>query len=78
MSAKNVLIASIVGAAGVAGAVALAPAASAQNDPCTVAVSTSRCLGPQGIERPSNPIVSPGIGAQNGPYGPWGSLPPLG
>ena len=50
--------------------------AHADLDPCRSAVSSSRCLGPQGVAGfdPSGPNA----GRQNGPYGPWGSIPPLG
>lgn len=66
-------------AAGIALGLISAPAAlaAAGNDPCSVAVSTSRCLGPQGIGGFSVPQSGAG-GAMNGPYGAWGSIPPLG
>jgi hypothetical protein len=74
MSLKFIAI-PFVAAAGVAMGLAAAPAAVAQ-DPCNVAVSTSRCLGPQGVD--GFIVPSPNAGAQNGPYGPWGSVPPIG
>lgn len=65
-------------AAGIAAASLTAPtaAAAAINDPCSVAVSTSRCLGPQGID--GFDVPQPRTGVMNGPYGSWGSVPPLG
>ncbi|MCV7421117.1 hypothetical protein H7K45_11250 [Mycobacterium yunnanensis] len=77
MSFTTLAVAPILAAAGIALGVAGAPVALA-NDPCDVAVSTSRCLGPEGVEGGTTPNVDPGPGAQNGPYGPWGNLPPLG
>ncbi|OFJ51783.1 hypothetical protein [Mycolicibacterium grossiae] len=64
-----------VAAAGMAFALVAAPAAAAV-DPCRTAVSSSRCLGPQGVD--GFMVPSPNAGAQNGPYGPWGSVPPIG
>jgi hypothetical protein len=81
MTAKifAITVAPLLGAAGVAATLAMAAPAAAQIDPCSSAVSTSRCLGPQGVDGGTAPKpLSPGIGSQNGPYGPWGSLPPLG
>ena len=63
-------------AAGIASAALAAPSALAANDPCSVAVSTSRCLGPQGID--GFTVPQPKTGVMNGPYGSWGSVPPLG
>ena len=65
-------------AAGTAAAILAAPSAlaAAGNDPCSVAVSTSRCLGPQGIDGFNVP--QPKTGIVNGPYGSWGTVPPLG
>ncbi len=63
-------------ATGIAIALMSAPAAAAQIDPCDNAVSTSRCLGPQGIA--GFEVPNAGGGGQNGPYGPWGRIPPLG
>ena len=77
MSFKMTIATPVLAAAGIALGLAGAPAAQA-NDPCDVAVSTSRCLGPQGVEGGTAPNVNPGAGVQNGPYGPWGNLPPIG
>jgi hypothetical protein len=77
MTFTTFAVAPVLAAAGIAIGLAGAPAALAE-DPCDVAVSTSRCLGPQGIEGGTAPDVTPGSGAQNGPYGPWGTVPPLG
>lgn len=67
----------VLAAAAVAAGLATAPTALAV-DPCTSAVSSSRCLGPQGIDGFAVPDSSPGSGFQTGPYGPWGAIPPLG
>ena len=75
MSFKLIALPMIAGAGIAIGALSTAPAASA-DDPCTTAVSTSRCLGPQGID--DFAVPAPNAGAQNGPYGPWGSIPPIG
>jgi hypothetical protein len=64
-----------VAGAGVAMGLMVAPTAVAI-DPCTSAVSTSRCLGPQGVD--GFVVPAPNAGAQNGPYGKWGSIPPIG
>jgi hypothetical protein len=56
--------------------VAPAAAAAAANDPCKAPVSSSRCHGPSGISGFEPP--RPNAGAQNGPYGPWGNVPPIG
>lgn len=77
MKLTTIAIAPVLGAAAVAIGLAGAPAALAA-DPCTSAVSTSRCLGPQGIDGGTAPTVTPGSGFQNGPYGVWGNVPPLG
>lgn len=68
----------VLAAAGTAAAILAAPSAlaAASNDPCSVAVSPSRCLGPQGIDGFNVP--QPKTGIVNGPYGSWGSVPPLG
>ena len=66
-----------IAAAGVAVGLAVTPVADASVDPCRSAVSTSRCLGPQGIDGFQVPN-SGGGGAQNGPYGSWGGIPPIG
>ncbi|BBY27827.1 hypothetical protein [Mycolicibacterium sediminis] len=76
MKLKMIAIAPAVAAAGIAIGLAGAPTAAAI-DPCSSAVSTSRCLGPQGTDGGSAPVARPGT-AQNGPYGPWGNMPPLG
>ncbi|MBB3603722.1 hypothetical protein FHT40_003383 [Mycolicibacterium sp. BK556] len=67
-------IAGVIAAAGLA----VAPVASADVDPCSAAVSSSRCLGPAGVTGFAVPNSNAGGGHQNGPYGPWGSVPPLG
>jgi hypothetical protein len=68
----------VLAAAAIALGLSGAPTAlAAGNDPCTVAVSTSRCLGPQGIGGFSVPQSGTG-GVMNGPYGAWGAIPPLG
>ena len=77
MSFTTIVVTPVLAAAGIALGLGAAPAAFA-DDPCDVAVSTSRCLGPQGVEGGTAPNVDPGSGVQNGPYGPWGTLPPLG
>lgn len=64
-----------VAGAGIAMGLMVAPTAAAV-DPCTSAVSTSRCLGPQGVD--GFVVPAPNAGAQNGPYGAWGSIPPIG
>ena len=75
MSFKLIALPLIAGAGIAIGGLATAPAASAI-DPCTSAVSSSRCLGPQGVD--GFVVPAPNAGAQNGPYGPWGSVPPIG
>jgi hypothetical protein len=75
MSITFTALTPVLVAAGVAWALLTAPAAVA-NDPCTTSVSTSRCLGPQGIA--GFQVPSSNAGVQNGPYGPSGSVPPLG
>lgn len=72
--ARRLIAAPLLLAAGIGLGVAAAPVAAAQ-DPCAVGVSSSRCLGPQDA---SQTRTSTGFGSQNGPYGPWGSVPPLG
>ena len=67
----------VIAASGVAIGLLAAPPAVASVDPCSSAVSTSRCLGPQGIDGFQVPSSSPGAGFGNGPYGPWGGIPPL-
>ncbi|AQT78380.1 hypothetical protein B1R94_02705 [Mycolicibacterium litorale] len=62
-------------AAGITVGLTAAPIAAAV-EPCSNAVSSSRCLGPAGVDGFSPP--SPNAGAQNGPYGPWGAVPPIG
>ena len=76
MKLKMIAVTPVLAAAGIALGLAGAPTAVAA-DPCNMAVSTSRCLGPQGIDNGA-PTVNPGGGVQNGPYGPWGNLPPIG
>ncbi|BBY27828.1 hypothetical protein [Mycolicibacterium sediminis] len=77
MSLKMIAVTPLLAAAGIAVGLAGAPAALAQ-DPCDAAVSTSRCLGPEGVDGGTAPSAAPAPGAQNGPYGPWGNVPPLG
>ncbi|AQT78379.1 hypothetical protein B1R94_02700 [Mycolicibacterium litorale] len=62
-------------AAGLTVGLVAAPVAAAV-DPCRSAVSSSRCLGPAGIDGFNPATPNPGI--RNGPYGPWGSVPPIG
>jgi hypothetical protein len=68
----------VLAAAGVAMGLLVAPPAAANVDPCRTPVSTSRCLGPVGIDNFQVPSSNPGAGFGNGPYGPWGGIPPLG
>ena len=67
----------MIAAGGVAAGLLLAPTASANIDPCSNAVSSSRCLGPTGIDGFQVPGSSAGAGFGNGPYGPWGGMPPV-
>ena len=78
MRIKSTGLAVLIGAAGLSAGLAIAPVASADVDACREAVSSSRCLGPAGIGGFTVPNSSAGAGHQNGPYGPWGSTPPLG
>lgn len=75
MSFKLIALPMIAGAGIAIGGLATAPAASA-SDSCTTAVSTSRCLGPQGVD--GFVVPAPDAGVQNGPYGTWGFVPPIG
>ena len=68
----------MIAAGGLAAGLLLAPVASASIDPCASAVSSSRCLGPSGVDGFAVPGSSPGFGFGNGPYGPWGGPPALG
>jgi hypothetical protein len=70
----------MIAAGGLATGLLLAPAASANIDPCASAVSSSRCLGPSGVDGFVVPGSTPGagFGFGNGPYGPWGGPPALG
>lgn len=77
MTTRRMLVTPMIAAAGFATALFVAPAAMASVDPCTSAVSSSRCLGPSGIDGFDVPSSSGGI-AGNGPYGVWGSIPPIG
>ncbi|WP_445165499.1 hypothetical protein ACTXG7_16415 [Mycolicibacterium sp. Dal123E01] len=78
MNIKSTGLAALIAAAGLAAGLAMGPAANADVDPCSEAVSSSRCLGPAGVSGFAVPNSSAGAGHQNGPYGPWGSIPPLG
>ena len=78
MKIKSTGLAVLIAAAGLTAGLATGPVASADVDACREAVSSSRCLGPAGIGGFAVPNSSAGAGHQNGPYGPWGSVPPLG
>lgn len=79
MSIRPMLVTPMVAAAGFAAALFMAPAAMAVDDPCASAVSSSRCLGPSGVDGFEVPKSTGGSGgAANGPYGAWGSVPPIG
>jgi hypothetical protein len=78
MKIKSTGLAVLIAGAGLTAGLAIAPVANADVDPCREAVSSSRCLGPAGIGGFSVPNSTTGAGHQNGPYGPWGSVPPIG
>lgn len=56
--------------AGLAAGVLGAPAAAAQQDPCDTAVSSSRCLGPAGIQDAPDVRPSPPLSGGHGLRGP--------
>jgi hypothetical protein len=78
MRIKSTGLAVLIAGAGLTAGLAIGPVANADVDPCREAVSSSRCLGPAGIGGFSVPNSSTGAGHRNGPYGPWGSVPPIG
>jgi hypothetical protein len=78
MRIKSTGLAILIAGAGLSAGLAIAPVAGADVDACREAVSSSRCLGPAGVGGFSVPSSNAGGGHQNGPYGPWGSVPPLG
>lgn len=78
MSLRNIGIASMITAGGIAFGTMSATTATAEvSDPCRAAVSSSRCLGPSGIAGFSVPEAGDGA-TRVGPYGTWGWTPPLG
>ncbi|STZ81684.1 Uncharacterised protein [Mycolicibacterium aichiense] len=78
MHIKSLGLSVAIAAAGLTAGLMAGPVANASVDPCSEAVSSSRCLGPAGVAGFAVPDSSAGAGHQNGPYGPWGSMPPLG
>lgn len=78
MLLRKIGIASMITAGGVAfGVMSASTAAAEVKDPCRAAVSSSRCLGPTGVDGFSVPQAGVG-GPRVGPYGSWGWTPPLG
>lgn len=72
-ASKTLLLATCAAGAGIA----LAPVATAAPESCQNDVNATVCQAPGSASESATPPI-PGNGAQNGPYGPNGSTPPLG